>query len=130
MTIAQRVAAGAVFMDLSTPGWHLAVDPDRLDLGSACNCIFGQQFGHFAGGLRVYALTRQQAVDLGFLTEVAYRRKSGMTPAEWVAYNLRYEAESDALTAAWSDEIETRRRLGDEVVGTAEELERWEAMPL
>lgn len=130
MTITQRVAAGATFLDASCPGWWLAVDPDRLDLGSACNCIFGQQFGSFEGGLRVYALTFKQAVDLGFLSQTAYRRKSGMTADERAAYDCRFEVETDALTAAWIAEIETRRRLGDEVEATAEELARWEVMPL
>lgn len=122
MNVASRVAAGATFMDSQTPGWFVAVDPDRLHYSD----VLTQQFGGVSGGLIAHGLTRYQGVELGFLTQTGYGCKDGMTADERNSYNLAYAAEEEALLAAWADEVEARRSLA----ATAEQVERWEAMPL
>lgn len=41
-TIAERVAAGAVFLDEHDPGWWQRIDLAVIDLGSPCCCVLGQ----------------------------------------------------------------------------------------
>lgn len=43
-TVAERVAAGAAFLDEHEPGWVDLIDLGRLDLNHACNCVLGQAF--------------------------------------------------------------------------------------
>lgn len=47
LSIEERVAAGAAWLDAEVPGWlDLIVLPD-LQLSSGCNCVLGQTFGDF-----------------------------------------------------------------------------------
>ena len=41
-TVAERVAAGAAFLDEREPGWCKRIDPDRLDMSAECRCVLGQ----------------------------------------------------------------------------------------
>lgn len=41
-TIAERVAAGAAYLDRHMPTWVDVIDLDRLDLGDPCGCVMGQ----------------------------------------------------------------------------------------
>lgn len=43
-TIAERVAAGAAFLDEHDPGWWERINLGRLDLNDTCNCVLGQAF--------------------------------------------------------------------------------------
>lgn len=43
-TVAERVAAGAAFLDEHDPGWDQRIDLDSLDLDHTCKCILGQAF--------------------------------------------------------------------------------------
>lgn len=46
-TIAARVALGVALLDTTLADWDQRIDLDRLDLGSTCNCVLGQEFaGH------------------------------------------------------------------------------------
>jgi hypothetical protein len=47
LTIPERVAAGAAWLDAAMPNWIDKVDLDTLDVGSDCRCILGQTFGHY-----------------------------------------------------------------------------------
>lgn len=47
-----RVARGAALLDEQVPGWERRIDPDRLDVTSACGCILGQVFGSYDDGCR------------------------------------------------------------------------------
>lgn len=42
MVAAERVAAGAAFLDQNWPQWWVEIDEDNLNLASACNCVLGQ----------------------------------------------------------------------------------------
>ena len=50
-TIAERVAAGAAFLDEHDPGWDRRIDLERLWLGSCANCILGQRHGDYSDGI-------------------------------------------------------------------------------
>ena len=41
-TVADRVAAGAAYLDEREPGWWQRIDLDRLDLQAQCRCVLGQ----------------------------------------------------------------------------------------
>ena len=51
-TIAERVAAGAAFLDEHEPGWADRVNLKRLYIGSTCNCMLGQLRGEYLPGVR------------------------------------------------------------------------------
>jgi hypothetical protein len=46
-TLAERVAAGASWLDQNQSGWEERIDPVRLDLSDAEDCILGQLYGGF-----------------------------------------------------------------------------------
>lgn len=48
--LADRVAAGAAFLDGKVPGWRRRVLPHALDVGSCCLCVLGQVFAADADG--------------------------------------------------------------------------------
>lgn len=47
LTIEQRVAAGAAWLDEHAPGWVAQIDLSSLDIEEPCNCILGQVYGHY-----------------------------------------------------------------------------------
>lgn len=67
-TIAERVAAGAEWLDQHEPGWVERIDLDRLDLASACRCVLGQldTYYYAAACYRLGIDTKTQAYQLGF----------------------------------------------------------------
>jgi hypothetical protein len=74
--IAERVAAGAAFLNENDPGWWRedvpnAIDLRTLNLGSGCNCVLGQREG--GGTVRAFSLRAErlglrehEAAALGF----------------------------------------------------------------
>ena len=46
-SVAERVAAGARWLDEHRPGWDREIDLGRLDIRDECNCVIGQQLGDF-----------------------------------------------------------------------------------
>lgn len=42
LKIAERVKAGAEFLDKRIPGWRAKVNLEDLSINSACNCVLGQ----------------------------------------------------------------------------------------
>jgi hypothetical protein len=49
MTIAERVADGAAWLDYQAPGWEHKVDLDALQMSSCSRCILGQVFDQGTG---------------------------------------------------------------------------------
>lgn len=47
LSIEQRVAAGATWLDLNAPGWLAQIDLSSLDIEEPCNCVLGQVYGHY-----------------------------------------------------------------------------------
>jgi hypothetical protein len=93
--VANRVAAGAAWLDQDEPGWDARIDLDRLDLSSGCRCILGQLDGGFGDGMEARSLSLVRAAQLGFT-------------ADWDS-PLDLRDEWAALTAAWRDLITARR---------------------
>lgn len=48
MSVQERVARGARWLDGVRPGWRDALELGRLDIRSATNCVLGQVFAHEA----------------------------------------------------------------------------------
>jgi hypothetical protein len=96
LTIEQRVAAGAAWLDEHRPGWEREVDPVGLDIASPCNCVLGQLEGNYHDFVDVQSWYDDQAAALGFNGRL----------------NLTLRAirdEQDALTVEWRRLIESRR---------------------
>jgi hypothetical protein len=94
-SIAERVNAGAAWLDQHQPGWVDRIDLDRLNLEATCHCILGQLHGDYYEALD----------DLG-------RRVPGQWTAEGLGFNASTRSadeEYDELTAAWRQLIEQRR---------------------
>lgn len=51
-TVADRVAAGAAWLDDHQPGWVDRIDAAQLDLEDCKECVLGQLFGDFAVAVR------------------------------------------------------------------------------
>lgn len=101
-TIAERVAAGAAFLDQAEPGWRQHIDIDRLDLASPCRCVLGQ--------LEI-ALHSEGPEDDGAFSDALFRY--GIAFEEWaLGFNAGHEGrnvEFPQLTAAWRELIQARR---------------------
>lgn len=95
LTIAERVAAGADWLDANWPGWDYDVEPRILDLASDCKCILGQLYGDYGDGLSETDLTQDEARAFGFYAGVVGEEEATRD------YPL--------LTEAWLKTIEARR---------------------
>lgn len=93
-TIAERVAAGARWLDEYEPGWVDRIDLESLDLGSCDRCIAGQLLGDFVNVDEQWPISTFRETDaLGF------------------SLPLQRDLEYDDLTAAWRTLITARRAL-------------------
>lgn len=123
MSVTQRVADGAKWLDERHIGWELEVDLGALDLGDECFCVLGQLVSHYDEDadyscvvrpndelgvvemnqalFKVNYLTHQEAIDLGFHIEDEYRDMG------WPANRQRWQE----LTDEWRRVIEQRREL-------------------
>jgi hypothetical protein len=100
-TIAERVAAGAAWLDAHEPGWVDRIDLGGLDIQSCDRCILGQVYGHYVDAPDDARRTGDQIVsaDRGFC---AGGEADGF---------LALAAEWAALAAAWRELILTRRAV-------------------
>jgi hypothetical protein len=92
-TIAERVAAGAAFLDEHDPGWFRRVHVASLRLEDCFSCVLGQLAGRYDDGLDEYGLDAVRSVDLGF-GELGF---------------LVADCNYGALTAEWARVIRERR---------------------
>ena len=93
MTVENRVAKGARFLDLQYPGWFEKINPETLELRGSNSCILGKCYGDYATGLRrlkIWGTGKQQT--FGFT-------ENFLEVIEW-----------DGLKNAWLKEIETRKK--------------------
>lgn len=93
-TIAERVAAGAAWLDENVPDWVERIDLARLDVSDCVDCVLGQLFGGFSGAPREL---------IGF---DAYPERKGFDLDARLVYT---EAPYRRLTAQWRRVIEERR---------------------
>jgi hypothetical protein len=89
-SIAERVNAGAAWLDEHEPGWVDRINRDRLDLEDCNRCVGGQLAGWYHYFLQRHDLTDDTAVRLGF------------------DHPLGISGDFDPLTAAWRELIATR----------------------
>lgn len=82
LTIPERVAQGAAWLDEHYPGWERHIDLTRLDLSDPCRCVLGQL---------ALAITDQEIVDDFFIQD--------SSPYSWLVL------QQDALPRdkCWSD---------------------------
>lgn len=101
-TIAERVAAGAAFLDEHEPGWVDRIDVGPLNLGSGCRCVLGQLHPDEDDPNLSYHEAR---VDLGIgpleAEELGFDAETDFGP--------RQNWEYDNLTAEWKRVITERR---------------------
>jgi hypothetical protein len=104
MTIDERVAAGATWLDANRPGWWQRINLDTLDLGDECKCILGQEHGDYFRAPLCGDIDDDQrdrvAAEMGMfsMAEVEGHPNGG---------------EYSALTAAWRTLIQARRNAED-----------------
>jgi hypothetical protein len=91
----ERAERGARWLDRHYPTWVTKVDPDRLDIGSSIDCIWGQLVGNYYD--RPWLRLFRREVRLGFCADRDLGRR-------WDAAEL---------TKAWRNEIAARRQLVD-----------------
>lgn len=67
LTLAERVAAGAAWLDEHQPGWDHLIDLGRLDMSDGCLCVLGQVYESAARAANDKAdADAQAAEDCGF----------------------------------------------------------------
>lgn len=91
MTSAERVAAGAAWLDDHDPDWYDRIDLDTLALADCGLCVLGQAFGDYWVGLVDIDLNNWTADQFGF-------RASRNDPGEYAE-----------LDEHWAREITSRR---------------------
>lgn len=96
--IAERVAAGAAFLDEHDPGWDQRINVAALDISSCEKCVFGQLRDNYWRGLQWLHRVDPGAeqIDLGFMF------KSSDEPED-------EDADIAGLTAEWKRVIGARR---------------------
>lgn len=78
--VTERVAIASGLLDTLKPGWRSLVDLDKLDMGSAYDCVLGQVFGDFHSGLQK---VRTQAREDGI-------KFNSYNSAEWFGFSSGY----------------------------------------
>lgn len=97
LTIEERVAAGAEFLDEAVPGWELKINLEKLDLGSCDVCMIGQLFQDFGAGI------------------VGLFGDRWIVPAQvfgFMAFHTAKPEEYDALDVEWTRVIKERLDAG------------------
>lgn len=102
-TVAERVAAGAKWLDGRHPRWLDLVDVKVLDLASCGRCVLGQVFGSYWAGLP--AISSAEDLNTQTLKSAALGFTVHYTDCPSPYIEDRAFAE---LTAAWRDLIATR----------------------
>jgi hypothetical protein len=107
-TIAERAAAGAVFLDERLPGWHQRIDLGTLWLMSPCRCVLGQLDGGGDDGLSTpfgrqlaalgLQLRSDEARSLGFDLYDPDGNGEDDDPGAW-----------EDLNDAWAAQVRSRR---------------------
>lgn len=90
----ERVARGAHFLDRYDPQWHQKVDPERLNIASGRDCIWGQLTGNYdkrPWQLRLAAFLGRNR-QLGFLPDDEF-----------------WDLDAGHLNRAWREAIKVRR---------------------
>lgn len=98
-TIADRVTAGAAFLDEHEPAWLGSLHLGDLDLDNYEQCVLGQLYGTFGSGADRFELTDEATIALGFTAT----GDDAAHDFDWV------KEEMPLLTAEWKRFITARR---------------------
>lgn len=94
LSIEERVAAGAEWLDANASGWVAQIDLSSLDIAEPCGCILGQVYGHY------------------FRSPRSARHAGGYEEFDYLSDDRGFNGDEDemtALTLAWADLILARR---------------------
>lgn len=99
LSIPERVAAGAAWLDEHQPGWVERIDLDALEMRDCMSCILGQLFGGYweAPLVPVKPASSEEMDD--------YDNIAGPLGFQW----LFYSQELPDVGAEWRRLIESRR---------------------
>jgi hypothetical protein len=127
MSVDDRVAAGAAWLDANRPSWWQRINLDTLDLGDDCNCILGQEHGDFTDGLDVVTPDddgwAKRCADLGLFSAADIRALGPGELDDSVHRGELVDGEYRRLTAAWRTLIQARRNAEDPWAHWADEPE-------
>lgn len=104
-TVAERVQAGAAYLDEHEPGWVDRIDLETLDINSQCQCILGQLHGSYRDAPPVEAAADADGSHYGVLAW-AIPLGFGMNWNDCITDGRK-------LTAAWRELISARRAGGE-----------------
>ncbi len=77
-----NVSRGAELLDEKKPAWALMIDVDKLDIIDEANCILGQLYGTFHGGLRSLGLI--DGAGFGFMCTIESRCTCSDLKCDWI----------------------------------------------
>jgi hypothetical protein len=106
-TVAERVAAGAAWLDQREPGWHDRINLSRLRMQSGCCCILGQLRSDLSGNW--------SQLLAAFGLELAFDGTGGDPEVDLGFDRVPFSGEPDT---EWADlEAEWRRVIGQRRAG-------------
>jgi hypothetical protein len=106
LTITERVAAGAAYLDEHHPGWVERIDLSKLNLGECGHCVLGQLFGDFWDA-PVFGESANPYTEEEFQSVFGLARPLGFAAPKGDDSDASYAA----LTAEWKRLIEERRAV-------------------
>jgi hypothetical protein len=98
--LADRVEAGALFLDENNPGWEASIRTAELDLGNIKSCVFGQLYGDYEEALESLNWTDDNAAGMGFFVPT-HDDYGDPVPDTTEQYQV--------LTRLWLDAVYARR---------------------
>lgn len=116
LTVAQRVASGAAWLDEQKPGWERIVDLPKFKIEDGCRCVLGQVFEEEHQEHQEYLLPRHWASSAW--SWVVLYHGLGKHDPEWSidlgfdAIHLSYQQDYEALQEAWTQLIKNRFDTG------------------
>lgn len=112
---AVRVSRGVALLDEKRPGWWERVDPERLNMQTACGCVLGQLEGEYCAGVKAVAgiemgrLWSRNAFGVHYGFDVPLASASILDDegydglqAEWLRVIAVRRVQAEAPTAVWT----------------------------
>lgn len=100
-TVAERVAAGAAYLDEHEPGWVDRIDLEQLSLSSCWHCVLGQLHGSFLSAPIIRAMEGCKHGSQEWNERQAVVRSLG--------FATKNHRDYPALTVEWRRLIDARR---------------------
>lgn len=114
---ARRVQRGAMWLDMTIPGWAKKINLPRFDIESPCDCIVGQTLGDYYACLGEFLTGNSTARDFGVCVTPDTGEQLGTTLhcRRFVLSRTIdiYDASWRVLDSLWREEIEQRQQLSE-----------------